>query len=223
MGCAQSQKVDIPIVAISYIRGPNNTMRRVSQVLNHTNSKAKRKPQINPIPKEPNWDEKSDDEFLCMICLETKEKSLVTNCCKNIICADCSKRLGGKCPLRCKKLSTLSRTSKALNERIQKIYSLCEVCLAKVHPWDVDDHNETCLDGIIEDPSLVFCDHEWKLIRNKQNFFWVCHARTDNSEIHNDSRGKLSYECKKCHSMLCMLCRSNDEFKQLESAKGLVY
>lgn len=157
MGCFESKNVQTPH------RQPSFVMRNTPSIVRRNNSplfpsktssipksiQIQTMPKAKFVPKEPNWNDKNDNELECIICLEIKKNSSISNCCMNIICNDCTKNINGTCPLRCKKLSKQFKTSNLLNKRINKVFSLCDVCFAEVHPWDMDQHQETCGDHIV--------------------------------------------------------------------------
>ncbi|CAI2375590.1 unnamed protein product [Moneuplotes crassus] len=158
------------------------------------------------VPKEPNWNDKSDNELECIICLEIKKDSSISSCCINIICNDCTKNLNGTCPLRCKKLSAQFKASIKLNKRINKVFSLCDVCFAEVHPWDMDRHQETCGDHIVGESVKDSCLHNCTLIRKTTGKQWKCYSRENAYQVHKDKKTDSCYECEKCQIKFCTFC-----------------
>ncbi|CAI2376451.1 unnamed protein product [Moneuplotes crassus] len=156
--------------------------------------------------KEVNWDEKSDSEFECMVCLEFKRKLCVSNCCNSIICRKCVSKLKGSCPLRCKKLSEQFGTRKALDERVTKILISCDICLTKIHPWNMTAHKNNCGERILTERISDCCLHDCVLISKYSTNEWKCHARENIIQDHKDNKENQYYECEKCQIKICKFC-----------------
>ncbi|CAI2375544.1 unnamed protein product [Moneuplotes crassus] len=229
MGCTNSSKVERPErSSIIFRREP--LQLSPAKVADAATLILKKK--IRFIPKEPNWDDKVDSEFECIVCLEIKKSSLVSNCCMNVICQTCVSSLKKICPLRCDKLPKQFGSRKGLNERINKIFSICDLCLSEVHPWNLEKHKNKCGEKLLGDEVKILRFHNQTLLRKSSEKYWKCHARETVYEDHQDNPGDFYYECKNCELKFCRYCTAKAKFqgkdieinnKKLDSSTAVLF
>lgn len=149
-------------------------------------------------------DDKLDLE--CLVCLEIKQKSLLTVCCGKVICTDCSKELQGTCPIRCKRVSNQFVPSKTLDNVIECCYVLCDTCEQMFSPWNMNAHRSKCGQNLIKSSILIENLYPELLTYQMVSNNWKCYARKNAIEDHTDGNSSMAYSNPSSEIKFCRTC-----------------